>query len=886
MGLLYGYDKQNEMFEFVIGLPNLPFDLAENINDFPNSMKCVVDNNIANAYLPNTLVKESESGIYFVVKSDMCEFLSYDSDGTTPVYRHTIDFGDAMEYLSSVRVPPCVFPQNKYTIAEFFTRLFHIAKINITIEWSNYPFIASTARTKFFSFDKNHQLSTAVKDICKSFNVVPFLWYDDVLMMGFKPKYAYTTPIGEIDTIFPNKQRKSISSAENYLTRVYSNLQNVLNVEYVMYPNTFGVHSIDNTSLAFDGDKAIIPLPSKIDMVSYIQVLRQCRIVRAKKSSAGVLSEETLSGTTKYPNLTNDEWIEFGKTVAFTYITNSDIEAASFGDEYTIGRIDRNNDWEKGFNLLAPKDFETTLPTDASLEDQRYSFTWEHKGNHIKVPTGFTYPSIVTTLFDYEIISKPIPSSTDSEVLIVRMYNDLHYKTFFRVYYRPIGDVVLSYDNIDNAQDERPNNQVGTLLDGYSTSKLISSYAQESMGETLIRYKEFDAFSSIYACGQSVLVSNEPYIITQRSIDFYKDKFLVLFNLSRAKVARDENIEANTDIATYALPDDNLVKRTQIYKDYLEIEVGHITTYPKYHETAYYESLGHKVLSLGTPIDNYMFVGANVNLDFIATTYDSSDNVIDRFYVPATKQVFVRSHIYRADFDDNFIIGIKQSSTNTQTPIRYADASGDVEHIECYFISSDVFKENMTESDYFDLPQISDAVFATLTDTSDEYAIKIEDEIYKKTSYEIPVFQYHIEINDVTNTLGQVVVADNILYEYGYLQEAPFYDVPKFYYMISNTPITQENAQSLWTTIMIGGGKTYTDNVAYINEPEANVDYLLTLIETLPNTYNAISLTNKCIGFFASGSATFSTPKFMFAINFYKGTSDYLIPININNWKI
>jgi len=59
-------------FELVIGLPNLPFDLAENINDFPNSMKCVVDNNIANAYLHNTLVKQSESCIYFVVKSDIC----------------------------------------------------------------------------------------------------------------------------------------------------------------------------------------------------------------------------------------------------------------------------------------------------------------------------------------------------------------------------------------------------------------------------------------------------------------------------------------------------------------------------------------------------------------------------------------------------------------------------------------------------------------------------------------------------------------------------------------------------------------------------------------------------------------------------------------------
>lgn len=884
--IIYGYDKYNSMTEFTIGYPNLPFDIAENINEFPNSMKCVIENTYSSAYTPNTLVREDESGIFFVIKSDTCEFLSFDSDGVTAIYRHTIDFADAMNYFASVRVPPCVFPQNKYTISEFFVRLFHIANVSVTIDWEDYTFIKSTTRNKFFAFDKNHQLSTAIKDVCKSFNVVPFLYYESGIKLGFKAKYNYTTPLGAIDTIFPSKQRKSMSNSEQYLTRVYSNLQNVLNVEYVLHPNTFGVHSIDDTSLVFDGDKAVIPLPSKIDMVSYIQVLRPCRIVRAKKSSAGVLSEETISGTTKYPNLTNDEWIEFGKTVSFTYITNSEIEAASFGDEYTIGKIERNNDWENGFNLLAPKDYETTLPTDASLKDQRYSFTWEHKSNKIKVPTGFTYPSIVTTLFDYEIISKPIPASTDSEVLIVRMYNDLHYKTFFRTYYRPICDVVLSYDNTDEAQDERPNNQTGTLLDGYATSKIINAYAQESSSGTFVRYKEFDTFSSIYTCGQSVLLNNEPYIISQRSIDCYRGKYLVLFNLTKNMVARDENIEANTDIATYALPDENLVKRTQIYKDYLEFEVGHITLYPKHHETAHFASLGHKIFTLGTPIDNYIFVGANAQLDFVATTFDRAEAVIDRFYVPTTKQHYVKSVIYRTDFDDNFIIGIKQSSTDTQTPIRYADGSGDFEAIEAYFITSDVLKEEMGESDYYALPQISDTLFATLATDTTTYAIKIEDSVYQKTSYEIPVFQYHIEMNEITNTLGQIILADNILYDYGYLQESPFGDVPKFYYIISSTPITQENAQSLWTTIMIDGGKTYTDNVAYISEPSANVDYLLTLVASYPLTYNTTSLTNKCIGFFASGSSTFSTPKFMFAINFYKGSSDYLIPININNWKI
>jgi len=890
---LIGYDKYDNMATFNIGSPNLPFDIAENINELKNSAKCVIENDVEAPYEPNTLVKEEESGMYFVIKGDTSEFIAIDSDEVTYIYRHTLDLTDAMEYLNFVRVPPCVFPQNKYTFENAFNRLFHISNVDIEIAWASYPFINKDANMNFMSFDNNYQLSTAINKIAASLMVVPYLFYNLGLQVGFKPKYGIAAPLGEINTIFPDKQRKGMSNKDQYMTRAYSTLKNVLNVEYVFYPNAFGVHAIDETSLAFDGDKSFISMPSKIDNVSYIQTILPCKIVRAKKSAGGSYSEEAVGATETYSNRTETEWLDFAlnESALFSTILEADIEATTFPSEYGVGKIEKDNDWEATFNLLPKREYSALEVSNVTNHDQENTFYWESKGNKIYVPKDYIYPNSYTKYLDYEIISKAIPETTDSEVLIIRIYNALPLYTFFRVFYRPIYDVFLSYDNESEAQDERPHNQDGSFLDGYATSKSLNAYAQESIGISLVRYKEFSTFASIYKCGDVVLVSGIPYLINQRSIDCYKGKYLCIFNLSKSKSARDDNVGANTDILDKAIPDDNLVKRVQIYKDYLEIEVATSGVDTRHHDTAYYEALGYKLLDLHRIEDDYTAIGFPTNLEMLSVTYDDTDTLIDRVYVPMIKSQFVKSLVYRADFNDNYIIGIKHSGTNVQTPIRYADASANILHIDNYIITSEQLKDIMALSDYADLPQVSQTIIDAVAISSATYAIHIEDDEYDKSEYEIPVFQYHIEVNGASNALANVNVADNILNEYGMKWGTPFEGVVHYYYVISDTPITQENAQERWDTLFVGTGKTTLNNVVIVGDSDDNPswtnDYLFALYSTFSSTYNATALQNKCIGIYAvSASLTMTTPKYLMSLNFYRGTSNSLIPINVNNWKI
>jgi hypothetical protein len=50
----------------------------------------------------------------------------------------------------------------------------------------------------------------------------------------------------------------------------------------------------------------------------------------------------------------------------------------------------------------------------------------------------------------------------------------------------------------------------------------------------------------------------------------------VIYTLSRNRIARSENIIADSSVISYKTPDDNLVFRTQLYKDYIELSLENI----------------------------------------------------------------------------------------------------------------------------------------------------------------------------------------------------------------------------------------------------------------------------------------------------------------------
>jgi len=880
---IYGYDKYNSMAQIDIGEPKVPFDIADNLNEAPSSMRCLVENATATAYAPNMLCYETESQMYWTLKQDDCEFIAFQNDNSTPIYRHDLHFTEALEYLSFVRLPSCFFPYQRYTIEQTFERLFNIAKVTITIDWGNYTFIAhSTAKNKQFIFNKNYQLHTAIKELAKSLNTIAYLYYDSGLKLGFKERYGYGTVLGDIDTVFTNSQRKSSSNSSQYMTRTYSNLENVKSSAYTFFPNSFGIHSVDETSIAFDGDKSIIKLPTKIYDVNYIQLLCPCVIRWERRTNLGVLvsGKDATGFTYAYEDWGN--WYAYlvDCLAEFTEsgIDGSDLLTIDYDQIKTpvLGGVAKTIGGY-GYNIYAPRDYEML-----TTAQQEHAFTWTINGDKITVPKQYKYvdhenPATATAIETIELLEKEISGSTDSEYLLLKLYYALPKYTYFKISYMPTTNIVMSYDNQDEAQDERPYNQSGTIIDGYSVSKLINAYAQESASETLIRYKEFSTFASIYSCGQIVLKDGINYVINQRSIDCYKDHFQALFNLSKNRIARDENISANTDIATYSIPDDNLVKRVQIYKDYLEIAIHE--TGQRHHETPYLDT-AYPLF----PLDDETLVGNNIKLDTLIETIDATDTLIDTLWIPTLKYQVVKSTIFITDLKENYIAGYRHSGSDTQTPIRYTTSTAEAEEINIYYIENSTYETTMTTSDYINLPQIGTSTFSALTA---EAVISILEPSYQKSANEIPVFQYHIEINGGSNAEGQILIADDIL-EAKLMNFASPLNFAHFYFIVSDIPITQDNADERWETLFVEEAYTADNNLVYVNTLDQSTwDYVFVLYTTYSTlTTNSAALQGKHIGIYACDNATSMYKKFLFAINYYQGTNNQAIPINVNNWKI
>jgi hypothetical protein len=143
-----------------------------------------------------------------------------------------------------------------------------------------------------------------------------------------------------------------------------------------------------------------------------------------------------------------------------------------------------------------------------------------------------------------------------------------------QVGYYPIADIKVSIDNDNDAQDEKYFNQSGKVIDALSVSKLITSHTNDSVEGTKIRNARYTSLASLLPVGQLVSDTGQLYVISQRSIDGQvkngNEYYNVIYTLSRNRIARSENIIADSSVISYKTPDDNLVFRNQLYKDYLD----------------------------------------------------------------------------------------------------------------------------------------------------------------------------------------------------------------------------------------------------------------------------------------------------------------------------
>jgi hypothetical protein len=396
----------------------------------------------------------------------------------------------------------------------------------------------------------------------------------------------------------------------------------------------------------------------------------------------------------------------------------------------------------------------------------------------------------------------------------------------------------------------------------------------------------------ILPLGQLVRDNNQLYVISQRSIDGHikngNEYYNVIYTLSRNRVARSENIVADSAVISYKTPDDNLVNRSQLYKDYIELSLQNINQ-----DQPYLPMLKALVF------DDYL-AGTNFDFTVLAKNQFGTTPTTVRYVKNPTTFDLHKAKLMNVNWQENNLLGYRLDSTGStyvQTPIVYTDDVGKATNFELLFLNSTNLRNAKDSFNFYFPAKASDLIpFEDLTQVDVDYydssvlffnnfSIRIKEDTlggkpYKKDPFEIPVFEYMIQGNDNYSPSGNIVIGNDLF--------STFEGTPsvaegfcRYHYVINNsTRFTAENAIKQFGTIP----STFQRFLSFPKpRPLANqID--LDLFDF--GARNTSPITN--IGFYVVNQVT-NKVKFLFAINDYVeggGNDKSNIRVYINNWKI
>jgi hypothetical protein len=401
-------------------------------------------------------------------------------------------------------------------------------------------------------------------------------------------------------------------------------------------------------------------------------------------------------------------------------------------------------------------------------------------------------------------------------------------------------------------------------------------------------------FNGLLPLGQLVRDSNQLYVITQRSIDGMvkngNEYYNVIYTLSRNRVARSENIVADSSVISYKTPDDNLVNRSQLYKDYIELSLQNINQEAPYLPMS-------KALVLSDTL-------AGTNFDFTVLAkneYGTTPNVVRYVKNPTTFDLH-KAKLVNVNWQSNNLLGYRLDSTGStyvQTPIVYTDNLGKATNFELLFLDATNLRESKEHFNgeytpdelipFTDLTEVDEDFYDDSVLVEENFSIRIKEDgdggvPYKKDPFEIPVFEYMIQGNDDYNPKGNIVISNDLF--------STFSRNITYHYLINNgNRITAENAEKIFGT---SGYSGENDRRLVINRTSANQMDLDLFTNFATSTRNSSAFTN--IAFYAIDWDNIATNfedsyKFLFAINDYvedivPGNDKSNIRVFINNWKI
>ena len=396
---------------------------------------------------------------------------------------------------------------------------------------------------------------------------------------------------------------------------------------------------------------------------------------------------------------------------------------------------------------------------------------------------------------------------------------------------------------------------------------------------------------SILPLGQLVRDSNQLYVITQRSIDGMvknsNEYYNVIYTLSRNRIARSENIVADSSVISYKTPDDNLIFRTQLYKDYIELSLNNNNQEAPY-------LIMSKALVLSDTL-----AGTNFDYTVLAKNSYGTTPTIVRYVKNPTIFDLHKAKLMNVNWQYNNIIDYRVERNNSQnpiqTPILYTDNLGKATNFELLFC--DTLQIEQANEDYNkpteidplvpfgDLTQVPTSFYTDDVLLDGRFSIRIQEDTsggrpYQKDPFEIPVFEYMIQGNDDYSNFGNIVIGNDLF--------TTFTGTIRYHYVVNNTTrFTAENANKLYTDdeplVSTVRRVVFVRNIGtpHILDLDLYIGFS-SLIR------NSSAITN--IGIYATDG---TTVKFLFAINDYVENATTTpandksnIRVFINNWKI
>jgi hypothetical protein len=376
------------------------------------------------------------------------------------------------------------------------------------------------------------------------------------------------------------------------------------------------------------------------------------------------------------------------------------------------------------------------------------------------------------------------------------------------------------------------------------------------------------------------------YVINQRSIDYVNEYYSVIYNLSRSRIARSENITADGSIREYAIPENNLVRRNQLYKDYVEFSLEpSVTT-----STTPYINLNYLVNLTSD------YAGARFNYQSFAMTTHLIENGII-FGASTSSYDLYKAKSFVVDFIDNAICGYRVEEVGgvaVQTPVFYTGKTtvngnvvGNGRTTEIYLITTDEalladaiedYEDNAISptpyAPFIDMTDVPPYLFNTSLIADGRFVFSRNEVVYKKDAFEIPVFTYQVQANDTYLPTNGIVVGERLFSDFHKLGTTM-----RYHYLITTTKLSSENAERLFLNSLPTNANDRYVAINRVNQRQIN----LTLYSTFSGTLNTTALLNKNVGVYAYDG---TDVKFLFGINNYDKTSNNAISVYLNNYKI